>query len=319
MSDLFYRQRLENEQSRTFYDEICRQIRQDNISGTYELCVCRSDRAMEDGFAAIEAVSLDHPEWFFLGRKTTACQEGNRLILHNQILYTPRQTRRIRVQLNRVLERLTRGMVGLSEWERERLIYERVVRCMRYENRDVDHDHNVVGPVLTGKGVCEGFSCLLMLALRKVGIPCIRVSGFGRKELHCWNMAWIGGTPVHLDCTWESRQEGNIGYFYFNLTDAQIRKDHEIHTKGLPVCDDPSYGYFHQTDTVFPNAAAASRHIRRAFFSGKPVTWVKLLSDEDMQSCINRGVQWVPGASYSYVYDQPRNAAMILRQSFFRR
>ena len=314
MSETFYRQRLSSGQAQLFYDEICRQIRQGNVGGTYEVKVRHFERAIQDGFDALHAVCMDRPEWFFLGRKTSACQEGRRLRLYNQVLYTPRQVSRIRVQLDRILDRLTRGTGAFSQWDRERLIYERVVGCLRYEDRHVEHDHNVVGPVLTGRGVCEGFSCLLMLALRRAGIPCIRVSGFGRQEKHCWNMAWIEGTPVHLDCTWERVEKGSVSYFYFNLTDEQIGKDHVIHTEGLPACNDPRYGYFHRANLVFPDDAAASRHIWRAFCSGKPVTWVKLLSDGDLERCIRRGVLLAPGTSYTYLFDPPRRAAMVMRQ-----
>lgn len=114
------------------------------------------------------------------------------------VLYTPDQIGRIRYQLRRCLFQLVRGTAGLPPVEREILVYERIARRLTYINNGDVRDHNIVGPVLLSAGVCEGYNALLMLALRRVGLPCIKVYGVGKSGGgHCWSVVWLEGEPVH--------------------------------------------------------------------------------------------------------------------------
>lgn len=86
-------------------------------------------------------------------------------------LYARPRSGRIRYQLRRCLFQLVRGTAGLPPVEREILVYERIARRLTYINNGDVRDHNIVGPVLLSAGVCEGYNALLMLALRRVGLP----------------------------------------------------------------------------------------------------------------------------------------------------
>lgn len=317
MSVTFYRDQLKNEQARAFYDEIHSSISRGNVGGIFPLTFTNRAAASRDAFDALQSLRYDRPEYFFLGHSSRTVLRGERIVLMNQVFYSPEQIGRIQAHLNRELDRFTAGTAHLPEWEREMRIYERLIRHLTYVDHSEgrtpkDYDHNVVGPLLQGSGVCEGFSCLLMLALRKTGIPCIRVSGYGKNEAHCWNMAWIEGSPVHLDITWDSvNDQGDVGFFYFNLTDEQITRDHRITTRGLPQCLDPSKGYHFRKDLVFSSAGEASRFLRKAFLNGGGPYSVRFSFEGDTGASVKKAMRHAPVLSYRYRFNDSQRTALI--------
>ena len=317
MSVTFYRDNLKSKQARDFYDAIYSSISGGNLGGIYPLACQNRNTAIGDSFEAIRALRNDRPEFFFIGTKSEAMLRANRLVLMNEVLYTPEQIGRIRIHLDKALAKFTEGTAGKPDWDREKLIYERLIRYLTYmdhgsSNQPKDYDHNIVGPLLQNSGVCEGFSCLLILALRKAGIPCIRVSGYGKNEAHCWNIAWINGSPAHLDITWDSvNNRGDVGFFYFNLTDEQIRRDHKITTKGLPSCLDPTNGYHFHEGLMFTSHREASRFFQKAFSAGRGPCSVRFSCETDMDSCVKKSMRRAPVLSYSYRYNNAQGTALI--------
>lgn len=317
MSVTFYRDQLRTKQARYFYDEISSSISRGNVGGIYPLNYQNRNTAISDSFDAIRALRNDRPDFFFIGAKCQSMLRSNRLVLMNEVLYTPAQIERIRVHLDKALEEFTIGTAGMPEWDREKLVYERIIRRHTYEDHSEDgapkdYDHNIVGPLLQRSGVCEGLSCLLMLALRKAGIPCIRVYGYGRNEAHCWIMAWINGSPGHLDITWDSvNDNGDVGFFYFNLTDEQITRDHKITTKGLPQCLDPTNGYHFHEGMVFASPRDAARFFKKAFLNSSGPYSVRFSNEKDMSSSIRKAMRHAPILSYSFRYSDTQCTALV--------
>ena len=317
MSVTFYRDQLKSRQAKSFYDTILRSISRGNLGGIYLLTYKNRNAAIDDSFAAIKALRQDRPEFFFIGIKSTAILRNDQLVLMNQVPYTPEQIQKIQIRLDRFLETVTVGTAGLSDWEREKMIYRRIIRHLTYIDHSTDdkpksYDHDIVGPLLQGSGVCEGFSCLLMLALRRAGIPCIRVSGFGRNEAHCWNIAWIDGTPAHLDITWDSvNDRGDVGFFYFNLTDEQITRDHKITTRGLPRCMDHTIGYHFHEGTVFDSPRDASKFLERAFLYNPNSCSIRFSPGNEICASVKKAMERAPVARYRFRYSDSQCTALV--------
>ena len=317
MSLTFYRDQIRSRQAKAFYDAICADITGGNVSGIYRLTATNPSAAARDGAAALLALRKDRPEYFFILGNPIAHIQGSQVTLEDEMLYTPRQIAKIRSHLDRALAAYTVYTFGLPVWEREKLVYERIAKSLTYIDHGdgknhKDYDHNIVGPLLQGSGVCEGFSCLLMLALRKIGIPCIRVSGQSKNEAHCWNLAWIDGSPVHLDITWDKPNEnGDLGFFYFNLTDEQITRDHRITTKGLPQCMDPTHGYHYRRGTVFSDTEKAAGYLRRALGSNAGPVSIRFSNSDAVTVSVRKAMRNVPVGGYKYQYCETQRTAMI--------
>ncbi len=241
----YYRSFL-TKRGKSFYDRINRQLLEEDYSGKIVFNLSPGSSSSGDAFAAYKAIRDDHPEFFFLDHHSEFISSRNTGTLKYTVLYPPQEIRRIRLQLRKTIFRIVRGTAERPEEERERVVYERIAKKMSYTNHYDARDHNVVGPVLLSNGVCEGQNALLMLCLRRVGIPCIKVYGKTKDGgSHCWTMAWVNGIPVHCDVTWDRAVEGCVRYNYLNLSDKQIGADHfDFSGERTPVSSSDRMSYY---------------------------------------------------------------------------
>lgn len=243
----YYKQYL-TVQGRICYDQICRQLNNRDYSGQTTIMVTNGKNASVDCFSAVKAVRDDHPEYFFLGNKIEFLLHGKKATVNYQVVYPGRDIERVNRLLDKKITGLTNGIWHLSAYMREKTIYERIAKEMKYKNHDDVRDHSVVGPLLMSEGVCEGQNALLILCLRRAGIPCIKI--FGKTDTddwHCWTIAWIDGKPVHCDVTWDNAEKGVVYFDYFNLSDEQMKKDHfKFSDYNIPRCDAEDMDYYHR-------------------------------------------------------------------------
>ena len=241
----YYRGFLSN-QGMSFYDTMESQLSRGDYSGKSTFTILNPASAASDCFAAYKALRDDHPEYFFLGFQNEFIRRGMSATLSYPILYSTKIIERINLQLRKTIYRMVRGTASLPLLERERVVYERIAKKVRYSDNDDVRDHNVVGPILMSSGVCEGHNSLLMLCFRRLGIPCIKVYGKTENDgWHCWTIAWINGIPVHCDVTWDGEEAGFVSFNYLNLSDSQISADHfDFKSSRIPECQSDYWNYY---------------------------------------------------------------------------
>lgn len=265
----YYRQFL-TAQGRSCYDHICDQLNRGDYSGQTTVSVQDRSKASEDCFAAIKAVRDDHPEYFFLGDHFEFVLRGEQGTVKYPIVYSPRDINRVNVQLEKKIGELTRSTKDLTSYSKEKIIYERIAKGMTYKDEDDGRDHTVVGPILLSSGVCEGQNALLILCLRRVGIPCIKVYGKTDKGTwHCWTIAWIDGRSVHCDVTWDNADKGQVYFDYFNLSDAQMKRDHfEFSDSTIPKCKAENMTYYRHYKLNVKSFSDLCAHIENGYKAG---------------------------------------------------
>jgi len=102
-------------------------------------------------------------------------------------------------------------------------------------------DHCIVGPLLRGHTVCEGMAQAFSLLCQQNGIPCMLAVGWGKKELHAWNMVQLGGGWKHVDAYWDlCLSEYRLHRDYLNCSDEEMRTDHSWDEQLYPAC--PQWG-----------------------------------------------------------------------------
>ena len=259
----FYGDRLPG-QARRFYDVLDSRLAGGDYRAEVPLTLEERDRADRDAFDACKALRHDRPEYFFLGRKMTFFYCGGREgRLRMQILYTPAEIETLKTTFRQKMLPLMAGTADKSLVQREELIYSRLARQLRYQNTRSEQEHNLVGPMLASRGVCEGQNALLLYCLRRAGVTCVQVLGKGRTENHCWAMVWLNGEPVHCDVTWEKPGKGVMLYRYFNLTDEQIARDHSgFAGQNLPACCTETYSYYRLHGHSVCSLAELAGHLR---------------------------------------------------------
>ena len=262
---------------------------------------------------ALEAIYLDRPEFFWLPHKAPFSVEtqGNMVTLRYQPRFSLQQCIRFQRCLGRELDELTEGITNESQWEQERIIYERVAYRYRYKKTGDPFDYCVAGPLLNGQCVCSGFVSILLLAFRRAGFPCFRVSGNG----HAWVIVEIDGMAFHCDVTWDRPIEGNLSYSYFNMTDLEICKDHFPELPAhRPKCTCPKYSYYYYRNCQFSSSSEAVKYIRSAFRKGAQHLVLQLDSGISAQTVAEKALFFVRSGTYYYSINDRRNSLLICRR-----
>ena len=294
----FYGDRLPG-QARRFYDVLDSRLAGGDYRAEVPLTLEERDRADRDAFAACKALRHDRPEYFFLGRKMTFFYCGGREgRLRLQILYTPAEIETLKTTFRQKMLPLMAGTADKSLVQREELIYSRLARQLRYQNTRSEQEHNLVGPMLASRGVCEGQNALLLYCLRRAGVTCVQVLGKGRTENHCWAMVWLNGEPVHCDVTWEKPGKGVMLYRYFNLTDEQIARDHGgFAEQNLPACCTETYSYYRLHGHSVCSLAELAGHLRSGAQRGGMAygQMQPSCTDAQMSRAVNTALRGLPG------------------------
>ena len=305
-------------QARRFYDVLDSRLAGGDYRAEVPLTLEERDRADRDAFAACKALRHDRPEYFFLGRKMTFFSSGGREgRLRMQILYTPAEIETLKTTFRQKMLPLMAGTAALSLVQREELIYSRLARQLRYQNTRSEREHNLVGPLLTTRGVCEGQNALLLYCLRRAGVACVQILGRGRTEGHCWAMVWLNGEPVHCDVTWENPGKGEMLYRYFNLTDEQISRDHSgFAGQGLPACRTEAYSYYRLHGHSVCSLAELTGHLRSGAAQGG-MAYGQMqppCTDVQMSRAIHEALRGLPGCWNIYHVASLR-AVALMRQA----
>lgn len=294
----FYGDRLPG-QARRFYDVLDSRLAGGDYRAEVPLTLEERDRADRDAFAACKALRHDRPEYFFLGRKMTFVYCGGREgRLRLQILYTPAEIETLKTTFRQKMLPLMAWTADKSLVQREELIYSRLARQLRYQNTRSEQEHNLVGPMLASRGVCEGQNALLLYCLRRAGVTCVQILGKGRTENHCWAMVWLNGEPVHCDVTWEKPEKGVMLYRYFNLTDEQIAWDHSgFAGQNLPACCTETYSYYRLHGHSVCSLAELAGHLRSGAQRGGMAygQMQPSCTDAQMSRAVNAALRGLPG------------------------
>ena len=133
------------------------------------------------------------------------------------------------------VEQLLKGINGDTEpFDRVKIVHDRLVNLVTYD-LSTKNPYDLYGAIINGEAVCEGYARAFQRLMYKVGVPCLIVKGSSRDIPHAWNLVYLDGEWYHIDATWNDAevQIGTatipyIDYSYFNITDQQIRIDHEV-------------------------------------------------------------------------------------------
>lgn len=139
-------------------------------------------------------------------------------------------TKRLNLETNKIIKSIPKN---LSEYEREILLHDLLIERCRYEKGSGDDGatwrrFTIVGAILDGEAVCEGFAKAMQDLFNSVGIECRLIIGQKGSEAHMWNIVRVNGAWYHLDATWDGGSKTGR-YRYFNLNDDMVKVDHEIY------------------------------------------------------------------------------------------
>lgn len=154
-----------------------------------------------------------------------------------------------------------------TEFEKELYIHDYICENTIY---DETIDGNTIYDVLiSGKAVCEGYAKTAQILLDKLDIDNYLVVGEsvfeGELGPHMWNVVTIDNHNYHLDATWnDNDKENDVNYFYFNISDNEIKKDHFKISPTNNFCISYNENYYVKNKSYIENFSNFNDHISRS-------------------------------------------------------
>ena len=182
------------------------------------------------------AINYDYPDFFYLNFvQYVYTTTPNCVYVDMPYLMSFDEAVRVKAQIDKKARKIADAVMGMSDTDKEAYIHD-ALRKMAVYDINTSHPlnaHNLIGPFLEGKCVCEGFAKAFKYLADMVNLKSIIVLGTGgamgeNKEPHSWNMVRIDGNNYHLDVTYDEIYNGYISRAYFNLSDLEILRDHTL-------------------------------------------------------------------------------------------
>ncbi|SEQ84869.1 Transglutaminase-like superfamily protein [Lachnospiraceae bacterium NE2001] len=214
-------------------------------------------------------------------------------------------------EYNRKIEETVNGLAAQlnltdgTDYEKELKIHDWICQNVDYDEKGHNPknvakfilSHNIIGVFAHHKAQCEGIAKAAKVLLNAVDIKCIvatgKAVGNDQNGPHAWNIVKIDDKPYHVDMTWDigSNQGkaankisgGRVYYDYFNITDAEISKNHTME-KQLPVCDSTDMNYFRLNNIIFKSKAQAIKHVEKELLKGNTEFYFRIEGRTSLKS-----------------------------------
>lgn len=239
-----------------------------------------------DPVKILYAVDMDNPHLFYVDFRhipghITALEK----VLQPSYLYTPQETKQMQAKIQTILQKILSKVNGSTDYERELSLHDILVRNVLYDhvaanNLDAyaNRSNTILGVLFYKSAVCEGIAKTTKLLLNALNIKCVVVTGKASRPddpapgdvSHAWNLVKIGDRPSWLDVTWDVNLSGKscIRHDYFNLSDAQIARDH-VADGVFPPCPATDMDYYTHTGTILRRKEDLQRLLSAAVRSGQ--------------------------------------------------
>ncbi len=138
-------------------------------------------------------------------------------------------------------------------------LHDYLANSIQYEDTGV-RSHCAIGPLIDGKGVCEGIADAYNLLMNTFGIRCTKVNGHAWKNAdiwHSWNISIIDGHAYHTDVTFDL---GGMHRF-LNLDDDIMALTHRFNR--FIQCDSKEANYHYRNGTLFDTVDESDRYLKR--------------------------------------------------------
>lgn len=222
---------------------------------------------------------LDHPEIFWVtGFSYRLHPEASTVELVPDYLFDKGKIRSHQQAMAARIAKLTRPVLGKSEWEREQYVHDFICQNVRYDKLKKPYSHEILGPLGQGVSVCEGIAKAVKALCDALGLWCIVAisennPGKGIQYRHTWNILRLGGKYYHLDATFDNSlgKGGPIRYDYFNVDDKALFRDHEPVIFPVPPCTDSGRSYYREKKLSFTKEEDVAKRALQAIRKKRPL------------------------------------------------
>lgn len=159
------------------------------------------------------------------------------------------QTKRVEEEVRRIVSDIIHD--DMTEDEKVKVIHDYIVTHVQYDINGLqkgNEAHSAYAALFIdndgedNETVCQGYATLFYKMAKESGLESKIITGQSKNQNHAWNLIRINNNWYHIDLTWDDPLGVNdpnyVRYDYYNLTDEQIRKDHEVFddSEKFPEC-----------------------------------------------------------------------------------
>lgn len=194
---------------------------------------CKVKISQEELKTVLFAIIYDNSNIFWLSSNYTYYKHTDFIELNPEYKYTEYEANTISIALENKIQEIISGLPPFAtDYEKELYLHDYICDNTAYDDSTYQNGGDTAhSSLIDGKSICEGYARAMQILLDTVGIKNYLVVGDGTSagvtEPHMWNIVEIDGYNYHLDVTWnDSVTKDSDGYFYFNVTDDYIFRDH---------------------------------------------------------------------------------------------
>lgn len=251
-SENFYYNLLDSSE-KELYEEMYQKL------GEFPETVSIKGKTEEQMQKAFNYVLGDYPEWFWFDGGYNGMKYN--ILAYKSIKVDPgyRMTEEMaNIKLAAVKEAADyiaeNAMAYDNDYEKALYVHDYIIENCSYdetvsyeadiENSNADNPaYSLYGCLVNKRAVCSGYSAAYQYIMKKLGIPCGRVTGVERATGvgHEWNFIVIDGKEYYVDLTWDDptgMEDNFVKHNYFLISTDDISKSHDIDQSNLytPSC-----------------------------------------------------------------------------------
>ena len=205
----------------------------------------------------LEDEVIRNPEFFYVSGFKYYIR-GNETILIPTYTYSFSEVQELKEHCERVANGLIKRVNSDDTYEKVKMLHDFLAKNVVYENDGMKERHNIIGPLIEKRSVCDGFSAAFKFLLDKIEVPCIVVTGTawdqqsGIDDNHAWNLVKLENQWTHIDVTFDTTigSYGVIRYDYFALNTEKIQRDHTYNELNFPKATPTFKDYYTRQGAV---------------------------------------------------------------------
>ena len=182
-------------------------------------------------------LNLDVRKWSFTLTSIVMANSATIQVIYNE---SAAQYAAVVSGVHQVLKTIIKPRMDV--YAKEKAIHDYVVLHTAYDT-SLQND-SAYDALYKQSATCQGYAMLTYQLLKESKIPNLLISGTATNSqgtaLHAWNEVDLNGKWYQLDTTWDDpvpNVPGQIMYNYFNLTTAQMARNHHWNAANLPVAN----------------------------------------------------------------------------------
>lgn len=182
----------------------------------------------DDIIYVIRSVMFDNPDIFYIDSAYIPYEfdkkTGIIVKIKPQYIFKRSKISAYIKKFNKASQKLIEGIdSSWSDVKKALILHDRLAVKCRYKNEGLK-SYTAYNVIVSGKGICEGYSRAYSYLLSLVGVDSKTVNN--EKKFHCWNLVKLNGSWYHVDVTSDDPLPDVSGYVrhkFFLLTDVGLK------------------------------------------------------------------------------------------------